>query len=180
MACDLSVRRASEGDIPALHALIESAYRGETARRGWTHEADLVSTPRTSRDALLTLMRDPDEALLAAYDGAQLVGCFQLTSRAGGIAYVGLITVAPHLQARGLGKALLAEAEAAAQALFGAQTLELSVVTKRPELVAYYARRGFSATGELIPFPVAVDPPLQLQIMRKPITGDKPSLVGGW
>ena len=49
---DPTIRPATAADIPALHALIESAYRGEVSRAGWTTEADLLDGQRTDPDDL--------------------------------------------------------------------------------------------------------------------------------
>ena len=163
----LIVRPAQHADIPALHRLVESAYRGETARAGWTHEADLLETPRTSVASLAAVIDNPDELLLVFFSAGELVGCVQLTRRAGDRAYLGLLTVDPQRQARGLGRHILAAAEAEAASAFGARTMELSVVSQRAELISYYERRGYRLTGEQRPFPVEVEPPLSLAVLEK-------------
>ncbi len=163
---DLTCRPAEPADLTALHALIESAYRGEAARAGWTHEADLVETPRTSLETLTALAADPDELLLLFETGEALVGCVQLTKQSGA-AYLGLLAVDPRRQARGLGKHILTVAEREAAQRFGAQVMELSVISKRPELIAYYQRRGYALTGKERPFPTPVIPPLTLLVLQK-------------
>ncbi len=158
--------------MPELHALVEGAYRGEGARAGWTHEADLLDGPRTSAAALEALIRAPDEVLLAALDGEAIVGCVQVTRRAEGLGYLGLLTVDPRRQAGGLGRRLIGAAEAAATGRFGATRMELSVVAQRAELIAYYGRRGYRVTGEKRPFPIPLDPPLELVVMEKALAAD--------
>jgi len=165
----VQLRLPSTGELPALHALIESAYRGESARAGWTHEADLVQQPRTSVGELATLLDPPDELLLVAGHGAAMIGCVHLGRRSQDMGYLGLLTVRPGHQAAGFGKAILAAAEHEAISRFGTRIMELSVVSRRPELIAYYQRRGYAATGERRPFPVALDPPLELIVLRKPL-----------
>lgn len=147
-------RPATAGDIPALHALIESAYRGDSAKRGWTHEADLLGGQRTDPDALVAILEDGTQLLTVAHDecGA-LVGCVNLQRKPGGIAYLGLLTVAPERQASGLGRALLAEAEQLASVGLGAARVEMTVIRQRPELIAWYERRGYALTGEERVFP---------------------------
>ena len=163
----LSFRPAEPGDIPALHALIERAYRGESARLGWTHEADLIASPRTSADELAGIISSPDDRLIGAWRGAAPVGCVRLSRQAPDGAYLGMLTVDPALQGGGLGDAILRHAEAQAPALFGARTMVMWVVSVRGELIAYYRRRGYAPTGERRPFPVALDPPLEFVVMRK-------------
>lgn len=164
---DTTLRPATTADLPELHALIERSYRGETSRAGWTHEADYVTTPRTDRATLSAVLADPRERLTLAVRDGEIIGCFQLSDQGAGVAYVGLVTVDPQIQAGGLGKRLLAAAEDDARQRLGARTMELSVVSIRETLIAYYVRRGYAATGEFRAFPVATEQPLMLQVMAK-------------
>ena len=165
----MRLRPVSMAELPLLHAMVESAYRGESARAGWTHEADLIEGPRTSIAALEAIMRDSDQLLLVAEKDGVIVGCVQLSRYPAATAYLGLLTVHPQRQAGGLGRGILAAAEVEAVQRLGARTIELSVVSRRPELIAYYERRGYVRTGEMRPFPIAIDPPLQLVVLAKPL-----------
>lgn len=149
-----AIRHATHSDIPALHTLIESAYRGDSARRGWTHEADLLGGQRTDPASLAEIIDDRDQRILLALDGAAIIGCVQIARRENGKAYLGLLSVNPLLQATGLGKQLIAAAEHAAAMYFGAHLIEMSVIKQRTELIAYYQRRGYSPTSEERPFPL--------------------------
>ena len=151
------IDRATTADLPALHALIESAYRGDSARAGWTHEADLLGGQRTDLAALSDQIADPAQAILVARNGAVLAGCVAITDRGGGTAYIGLVTVDPSRQAAGLGRALLAAAEEHSALHFAAKRAEMTVISLRTELIAWYQRRGYALTGETRPFP-ATDP----------------------
>lgn len=150
-------RAATVNDIAALHPLIERAYRGETAKAGWTHEADLLFDTRTSAGELRGLIADPARVIMLAHDEEALVGCVQVARAGSDLAYLGMLTVEPTLQASGLGRRLLAAAEAEAVARFGARRMEMTVIHRRAELIAWYRRRGYAPTGETRPFPV--DPP---------------------
>jgi GNAT superfamily N-acetyltransferase len=149
----LNIRPAGCPDIPALHALIESAYRGDSARLGWTHEADLLDGQRTDPESLTEIIDDSDQRILVALEGPDIIGCVQIARKANGKSYLGLLSVDPLRQATGLGKQLIAVAEHAAATYFGAHVIELTVIKQRSELIAYYNRRGYSATGEERPFP---------------------------
>ncbi|QNA86358.1 GNAT family N-acetyltransferase [Sphingomonas sp. So64.6b] len=166
----LHFHAAGKCELPELHFLIESAYRGNRARAGWTHEADLLETPRTSIDTLASIIDDSAELLLLAMDGAAIIGCVQVTRLSPTTAYFGLLTVDPQRQNGGLGKQIIAAAESEAMRRFGSTAMELSVVSERSELIAYYERRGYVATGEQRPFPIAIDPPLTLAVYRKPLS----------
>lgn len=149
-------RAATPADIPALRRLIESAYRGEGAKAGWTHEADLLGGARTSDAELAGIIADPDQVLLMTEDAGEAVGCVRLMRQADGSAYLGMLTVSPLRQAGGLGRRLLAAAEAEAVGRFASPRMEMTVISTRSELIAWYERRGYALTGERRPFPVEV------------------------
>jgi len=145
---------ASPDDLPALHALIESAYRGDSARRGWSHEADLLGGQRTDLRALGTMLSDPAQHLLVLRDHEVLRASVALADKGAGVAYLGLLTVDPSRQSAGLGRMILAAAEDHAAAHFAATRIEMTVIAQRDELIAWYERRGYARTGERRPFPL--------------------------
>ena len=147
---------ATTNDLPTLHALIESAYRGDSARRGWSHEADLLDGQRTDLAALDAMLDDPAQHLLVLRDGDELRACVALTDKGTRLAYLGMLTVDPSRQSAGLGRMILAAAEDHA-AHFAATRIEMTVIAQREELIAWYERRGYARTGEQRPFP-ANDP----------------------
>ena len=166
-----ALRLATAHDVPALHALAQSAYRGDAARAGWTHEADLVEGERIATEELARIIADPDERLLVApaADGT-LAGCVRVTREGDGAAMLGLLAVDPATQANGLGKRLIAAAEAIARQDFAATTMRMTVIARREELIAYYLRRGYAPTGEVKPFVVVTDPPLTMVVLAKPLS----------
>lgn len=149
----MKFRSAEEQDIAALHALVESAYRGEGARRGWTHESDLLGGQRTDTEALRAIIDDADQVIWIAEQAGMMHGCVQLSRVDDTTAYLGLLTVDPSLQAGGLGKQLLAHSEDHVRETWGCQAMEMTVIKQRAELIAYYERRGYVRTGEYRPFP---------------------------
>jgi ribosomal protein S18 acetylase RimI-like enzyme len=149
-----TMRPARAEDIPALHALVESAYRGDSAKRGWTHEADLLGGQRTDLEALREILADENQVILLAMDGADIAGCVQLMRVKEGVAYLGLLTVDPDRQAGGLGKKLLDASEHYVAENWQAQVIEMTVIRQRADLIAYYERRGYGLTGERRPFPL--------------------------
>ncbi len=146
---------ATASDLPTLHALIESAYRGEAARAGWSHEADLLDGQRTDLAELEQMLADPAQLVLVLRDGDGITACVALAEKGGGLAYLGLLTVDPFRQATGLGRLILAAAEDHAAAEFAATRIEMTVIAQRDELIAWYERRGYALTGERRPFPHA-------------------------
>lgn len=151
---DLTIRAATLADLEALHGLIERAYRGDAARIGWTHEADLLGGQRTDREDLTAILTDPGRVMLLAEDGDALIGCVQITDRGEGAAYLGMLSIEPVRQAGGLGRRLLAGAEAEAVARFGARRMTMTVIRQRTDLIPWYERRGYALTGAEEPFPL--------------------------
>ncbi|WP_314241932.1 GNAT family N-acetyltransferase [Streptomyces kutzneri] len=148
----LSFRSAVEADVPELVELVESAYRGDASRAGWTTEADYLDGQRTDPDGVRAVIAAPDGVLLVVERAGELVACCQLEHRDDHV-YFGMFAVRPGLQGAGLGKEILAEAERRARETWGAKEMRMTVVHVREELIAYYVRRGYRRTGELSPFP---------------------------
>lgn len=148
-------RPATLGDIERLHPFVHSAYRGDSARRGWTHEADLLDGQRIEAEGLADVIGAGDQVVLLAEDDGELVGCVQVTDKGEGLAYLGMLSVDPALQGKGLGRRLIAAAEQEAHERFGALTMEMTVIVQRRELIDWYGRCGYRETGETRPFPVA-------------------------
>lgn len=165
---DLTIRMAHGDDLATLQPLIQRAYRGDDARVGWTHEADLLEGERIGLDELEAMIADPSERLLVGFDGDRMIGCVRVADSGDGLAYLGLLCVDPQLQAGGCGKQLIAAAETTARDAFGADRIEMTVIDTRVELIAYYERRGYAPVGTRA-FPVAVDPPLHMVVLEKPL-----------
>lgn len=163
------IRPASASELLPLHRVIERAYRGDSARLGWTHEADLLSDMRTDLATLLGIVADPAQVLLAVFERDKPLGCVNVANKGGGLAYLGLLCIEPTRQGEHLGRDLLVAAEHHARNAFGCRTIEMTVIEERHELIAYYERRGWRQTGERRPFPVPHDPPYFMTVLAKPL-----------
>jgi ribosomal protein S18 acetylase RimI-like enzyme len=171
---------ASDSDIEAIATLVNSAFRGDSSRAGWTTEADLVGGQRTDPETLRDdLAARPGSVLLAMRDepGGSLLGSVWLEPKTPELWHLGMLTVRPDLQARGLGRRILEEAERYAVA-HGARRIRMTVITVRDTLLEWYERRGYVRTGELIPFPYGNDrfglpqrPDLQFEALEKELGG---------
>jgi GNAT superfamily N-acetyltransferase len=168
------LRKAVSEDAARIAALINSAYRGETSRQGWTTEADLLSGSRTEIDEVLSLIAADNSMLLLCLDAGTLLGSVTL-ERQGNTAHLGMFAVQPRQQGQGVGKQLLAFAEETARTAWGVDRMAMSVITLRHELIAFYQRRGYRLNGESKPFPAEsklwtpLVSSLQLGIMEKPL-----------
>ncbi|GHH50020.1 N-acetyltransferase [Streptomyces candidus] len=151
-AGELLFRDAVEADVTALVALIESAYRGDSSRAGWTTEADLLKGRRTDPESVRAVVEDPRSRLLTVARHGELIACCQLEHR-GEAAYFGMFAVRPGLQGGGVGKAVIAEAERLAVRTWGVREMHMTVISVREDLIAWYERRGYRRTGRMTPFP---------------------------
>lgn len=145
-------RDATEADVDALVALVESAYRGDSSRVGWTTEADLLDGHRTDTALVRAVITGADGRMVVAERDGQVIGCCQL-ERGEGDAYFGMFAVAPEAQGDGLGSTILARAERVARQEWHAPRMRMTVIRQREDLIAWYERRGYRRTGELSPFP---------------------------
>lgn len=169
-----TIRTATPHDIPELVALINRAYRGEPSRQGWTTEADfLTGDIRTDTEDLTGMMARPGAVFLKACDTpATIFGCVFLEKR-GERLYLGMLSVAPELQGKGIGKLLLHGAETLARQL-GCRSIFMQVISLRHELISWYRRHGYEDTGERKPFdaPLKFGVPaqsLEFMILEKPV-----------
>ncbi|HEY1920076.1 MAG TPA: GNAT family N-acetyltransferase [Streptosporangiaceae bacterium] len=186
----LTFRFAEPADVPALVRLIESAYRGQSSRAGWTTEADLLDGQRTDAEAVTQILRTNDSLMLlaeaaadaAAETASALAGCCLLERRrAQEQAYFGMFSVPPGHQGRGWGGQILAEAERLARDDWGARTMVMTVLAPRLDLIAWYERRGYRRTGETQPFPYGSPraglpkvPDLHFIVLAKPLVPAAP------
>ncbi|MET9685956.1 GNAT family N-acetyltransferase [Streptomyces coeruleorubidus] len=151
-ATGLTFRDATDADVDELVALIESAYRGDASRAGWTTEADILQGQRTDPEGVLAVIKAPDGRLLTVEREGRIVACCQLEHRREH-AYFGMFAVSPQLQGAGLGKVILTEAERLARETWGVTEMHMTVISVRDDLIAWYERRGYRRTGRMTPFP---------------------------
>ena len=148
----LSFRAAIVADTDAVVALVESAYRGDASRAGWTTEADLLDGRRTGADDIAAILARPRSRLLLAEQDGELLACAHVADE-DGAGYFGLFSVRPNLQNAGIGKQVLAEAERIAREEWNLPAMRMTVIDVRDALIAWYERRGYRRTGKHKPFP---------------------------
>lgn len=153
----LTFRAAVHADTPALVSLVESAYRGDASKQGWTTEADMLDGRRTGADDIESCIARPQSRIViaerAVADGTpELLACAHVAV-VDGAGYFGMFSVRPTLQGGGIGKAVLNEAERIVRDEWKVPAMRMTVIDIRDELIAFYERRGYRRTGIKKPFP---------------------------
>ena len=174
----MSISISTNEDISALVQLINSAYRGEASKQGWTTEAYLLEGElRTDEDSLASILKIKDAVMLkyVSEDGT-ITGCMYLHKQERGL-YLGMLTVSPALQGAGIGKKLLAAADEYAKAN-NCPCIFMNVISLRSELIAWYEKHGYYQTTERKPFPNderfgIPTQPLEFVIMEKKVREPK-------
>lgn len=168
-------RDARVADVAAIVALVESAYRGDASRAGWTTEADLLDGQRVDAIGVAEIIMRRGSRVLIAQAGGEMLACSHL-ERQGDACYFGMFSVKPTRQGGGVGKRMLAEAERLARVEWKCTRMEMTVISVRDELMAWYERRGYRRSGRYKPFPYGDErfgipkrPDLRFEVLVKPL-----------
>jgi len=171
----MHVLTATLQDIPALVTLINSAYRGEGSKKGWTTEADLIKGELRTDESTLSGLMEASDAVFLKYVSNQneIEGCVFIQKK-GESMYLGMLSVSPTRQAKGIGKHLMNEAQIHAQQM-GCDRIFMRVISLRHELIGWYEKQGYYKTDQTEPFPRDTrfgtpTQPLEFMIMEKMIT----------
>ena len=149
----MSISRATLADVHQINILVNEAYRGDTSRQGWTTEANLLDGLRIDESTLSGYLDDPNVVILKnTNEHKQITGCVYLELRTPKL-YLGMFSVSPLLQAKGIGRNLLLAAEEYTQKL-NLECITMTVISTRYELINWYERRGYKVTGKTLPFHV--------------------------
>lgn len=168
-------RPAHSDEAAQLVQLVNSAYRGESSRAGWTTEADFLDGQRTDESEIRALIESENSMILLCLQAADIVGSVHL-QKTEVAAYLGMFVIRPDLQGQGIGKQFMQAAETAVQEQWGVHKIEMTVITLRAELIAFYERRGYRRTGIIKPFPTDVRfgvprvEGLQFEVLEKELT----------
>lgn len=164
---DVFLRQATIEDVTSVLSLLNQCYREQV---GWTNEADLIGGIRTTAQEIEAVINNPSHYLFvfpepkADKETGDILGCIAVEFKKAQdsdhkSAYIGMFAVHPTLQGKGVGNQILQAAETFAgrhlssEVTAGKTTLSMSILSQRPELLAYYERRGYALTGESMPFP---------------------------
>lgn len=171
----LTFRDAGVADVAAIVALVESAYRGDASRVGWTTEADMLDGQRVDPEGVTDVITKPGSRVLLGERDSELLACCHLEKQ-GDVCYFGMFSVKPSLQGGGVGRAMISESERLARSEWKCTKMEMTVISIRDELIAWYERRGYARTGRFKPFPygdarfgIPKREDLQFELLAKPL-----------
>ena len=145
-------RQASLKDTTNIYRLVESAYRGEASRAGWTTEADLIDGQRTDTIEISCILNRTGNRIILCEEKEQLLGSMHIAQKED-YAYLGMFAVRPDCQGKGVGKDMLSYAEDMVFSEMECNWLEMTVITQRKDLIGWYQRRGYEVSGKTRPFP---------------------------
>lgn len=148
----MSPGAATAADVGDIVALVESAFRGDASRAGWTTEAELLDGRRTGPDEIAAIVADPAQVILLERDASGALLASVNLRRDGACAWLGMLAVRPTRQGGGVGRRMVEAAERFARERWGALEMRMKVIAQRDELIAWYERRGYRRTGETAPF----------------------------
>lgn len=152
------IRAAVPGDAEGVAQVINAAF---------VVERIAFDGDRTNPESVRAFMNIG--TFLLAEDSAGLVGCVYVELRRDR-SYLGLLSVSPALQGKGLGRQLVAAAEAHSRSA-ECRAMDLRIVSPRAEaLVPFYRRLGYAQTGTA-PFTsdVPAKIPCHYVLMSKPL-----------
>jgi ribosomal protein S18 acetylase RimI-like enzyme len=151
---NLKFRIATPDDAPQVQQLVESAFRAEESRAGWTDDLGLSSEFRIDVKDIMAMITNPDGVMLMATDeNNTLLGSIGTSKRGNNHARMFMLAVDESQRRGGIGGQILTYAEDYGSRIWGVTTFELNALSSRKQLIAWYARRGYKETGETSPFP---------------------------
>jgi predicted N-acetyltransferase YhbS len=146
-----TIEPATQQDAAALEQLVNSAYRNKSKEHGWTAEAHLLDGNRTDAAAIIEVITRSDTKVLKYVEDGEIIGCVELR-KVDDKLYLGMLSVRPNLQGKGIGKALIKEGEAHAKKQ-NCTSVFMTVISIRQELLDWYFRHGYLPTGQVESFP---------------------------
>jgi ribosomal protein S18 acetylase RimI-like enzyme len=168
----MRIEKITLTDVPELTDLINSAYKGGDSEKGWTSESHLIEGTRVNEQMIIKYLDNKDVTILKLTDDTnKIIGSVYLETKGSSKLYLGMLSVSPFVQNKGVGRILLEEAENFSKQ-HHCNAITISVISVRTELISWYERRGYIRSGKLLPFPTNVGnpkKPLELIEMEKAI-----------
>ncbi len=151
MDIEIKIQIAGLNNARKITELVNSVYRGENSKKGWTTEADFLSGIRITEEKVKEIIERKDDLIFLALIGGKITGCVHLENT-GSYSYLGMLSVDVNYQDKGIGKILINECERYTKEVLRLSEIRMKVISRRTELIEYYNRRGYRSTGELEEF----------------------------
>lgn len=145
------ITKAILKDVSELKTLVNSSYRGESSKKGWTTEANILEGIRIDENELINLIDDLKSNVFKYVEDNKILGCVLLVEKENNL-YLGMLCVNPELQNSGIGKKILFFANKYAVDK-GLPKIVMTVISSRIELINWYNRHGYLDNGKREPFP---------------------------
>ena len=149
---NIKFRIAGIKDAETVCSLINSVYRGENSKKGWTTEAYMLGGIRIDNKNVKKIIgNDSNVIILALLENNIIVGCVHLETKENRC-HLGMLSVDVNYQDKGIGKKIMEYSEGYAKYEMECEIVEMKVIGQRKELIDFYIRRGYRITGESEPF----------------------------
>ena len=150
---EFHLKEANPNQSHEISDLVNLTYRGEI---GWTKETHIIQGDRTSHHEIASAISNPNAYFFVVNQQQWLASCIYVAQEED-TAFIGFFSVHPDLQGKGYGKHVLNQAETFAQEKLSINKFIMYVVSQRPELIAFYERRGYARTGRVETFPAHLE-----------------------
>jgi predicted N-acetyltransferase YhbS len=144
---NITLQTAMPSDAESITFLVNSVYRGENSKKGWTTEADFLDGIRINEEKVREIISKESDVIILAKTDNLMVGCVHLENK-GKYSMLGMLSVDVNFQDKGIGKILMAECERYTKEVWALNEIKMKVIGRRKELIDYYLRRGYILTGE--------------------------------
>ena len=144
---NITYQEASLADAGKITALVNSVYRGENSKKGWTTEAYILDGIRITQENITEIINSKTDIIIKAIRDNKLTACVHLEN-CGSYSMLGMLSVDVNYQNKGIGKLLINECERYTREVFGLKEIRMKVIGARTELIDYYIRRNYLKTGE--------------------------------
>ena len=146
----LNFHKAELSDAQEIAALINSAYRGESSRAGWTTEADILDGLRTTTQEIASIIQREDAFILVGVLRDQIVAtvcCERQDAYGRNIAHFGMIAVKPTMQNKGHGSTMLQAAEAMTSREWRVVGFHMAVINRYSFSLTFVPRPAGAGAG---------------------------------
>jgi hypothetical protein len=153
---NIKISTAVSDDADEIKMLVNSVYRGENSKKGWTTEAYFLDGIRITPEKVKEIIDKNNNVILTFTLNNKIIGCVHLEEK-DDTCWLGMLSVDVNYQTNGLGKFIIEKSEDYSVNIFECNEMKMKVIGIRDELINYYLRRGYVLTGETEDFNTSKD-----------------------